>query len=66
MPDVMAAASSVSMYTRVIFFPNWSSRVVRVAILVAGPMIRKTRVAPGDKPDCRKTRANGTDAAEQI
>lgn len=47
------------------FLPIIFHRVVRVAVFVAGPVIRKTKAAPGDMPAFINANAMGTDAEEQ-
>ena len=45
--------------------PRTLSRVAMAAVLVAGPVIRKTRAAPGDKPAVISYAAIGVDAVAQ-
>ena len=55
----------VAKYINTVFLPNIFHIVEIVAALVAGPDIRNTNAAPGDKPFIINANAIGTDAVAQ-
>ena len=64
-PAPSAQRDSVIRKTTSCFLPIILQSVVRVAALVAGPVIRKISAAPGDIPALIKANAIGTDPDEQ-